>query len=252
MKIDFPVPKQYPQLKRLWQEAFGDSEEFIDGFFYTGFSPARCRCITINRRVVAALYWLDLRYENQRFAYIYAVAVEKNRRGKGLSRVLMDDTHAHLTLRGYDGAMLVPQDAGLRQMYAKLGYRDGTCVSEFTARAGETPEVLRRIDRDTYARLRRQMLPAGGVIQEEENIAYLETIAFFYQGEGLLLAANAVNGKLRCPELLGDPQRAPGILKALNCAGGSFRIPGDEIPFAMFLPLVPEAKKPQYLGLAFD
>ncbi len=50
MKIDFPVPKQYKQLTALWQEAFGDTEEFIDGFFCTAFSPARCRCITINRK----------------------------------------------------------------------------------------------------------------------------------------------------------------------------------------------------------
>ena len=32
MKIDFPVPAQYDQLMALWQEAFGDSEEFVDGF----------------------------------------------------------------------------------------------------------------------------------------------------------------------------------------------------------------------------
>lgn len=252
MKIDFPVPGQYKQLLQLWQEAFGDSEEFIEGFFYTGFSPARCRCVTEDGRVLAALYWLEAQYADQRFAYIYAVAVAKAARGQGLSRLLMADTHAHLILRGYDGAMLVPQDAGLRQMYGKLGYRDCTTVREFTARAGDEPETLRRIDRDTYARLRRELLPTGGVIQEEENIAYLETMAFFYQGDGLLVAANAVNGKLWCPELLGDLGRAPGILTALNCTEGSFRGPGEGVPFAMFLPLVPWAREPGYLGLSFD
>ena len=43
MKIDHPVPEQYQQLVQLWKEAFGDTEEFIDGFFCTAFSPARCR-----------------------------------------------------------------------------------------------------------------------------------------------------------------------------------------------------------------
>ena len=252
MKIDFPIPGQYKQLLQLWQEAFGDSEEFIEGFFYTGFSPARCRCITENGNVLAALYWLEGQYEDQRIAYIYAVAVAKEARGRGLSRMLMADTHAHLALRGYDSAMLVPQGAGLRQLYAKLGYRDCTTVDEFTAQAAAPAETLRRIDRYTYARLRREMLPQGSVIQEDENIAYLETIAFFYQGEDLLVAANSYNGKLRCPELLGDPARAPGILAALNCAEGSFRVPGGDIPFAMFLPLVPWAKEPEYLGLSFD
>ena len=100
MKIDFPVPKQYPQLFSLWQEAFGDTEEFIDGFFCTAFSPARCRCMVINKKVVAALYWMDVRMGEQRYAYIYAVAVAKARRGKGLGRAMLEDAQAHLSFRG--------------------------------------------------------------------------------------------------------------------------------------------------------
>lgn len=252
MKIDFPLPKQNKQLVSLWQEAFGDTEEFVDGFFYTGFSPSRCRCITISRKVVAALYWLDVRYENQRFAYIYAVAVAKSRQGKGLGRALMEDTHAHLALRGYDGALLVPQSPELRELYEKLGYRDATTVTEFTCQAGETPLVLHRIDRDEYAALRRASLPQGSALQEDESISFLETMAFFYRGEHVLLAANAENGRLHCPELLGDPAAAPGILASLNCTEGFFRTPGGEKPFAMFRPLEAGAVPPKYLGLAFD
>ena len=63
-------------LRTLWQEAFGDTEEFIDGYFCTAFSPARCRCMVINKKVAAALYWMDVTYKGQRFAYLYALAVE--------------------------------------------------------------------------------------------------------------------------------------------------------------------------------
>ena len=252
MKIDFPVPKQYKQLISLWQEAFGDTEEFIDGFFCTAFSPARCRCMVINKKVVAALYWMDVRLGKQRFAYVYAVAVAEARRGKGLSRKLMEDAQAHLTLRGYDGVLLVPQDEQLRTMYEKLGYANCTTVSEFPARAGEEAAVLQRIDREEYAKLRRTMLPAGSAVEEDENIAFLETMAFFYRGENLLLAAHAENGKLWCPELLGDVAAAPGILKALKCSEGHFRSPGEGFLFAMFLPLTEEAAPPTHLALAFD
>lgn len=252
MKIDFPVPKQYKQLSQLWQEAFGDTEEFVDGFFYTGFSPSRCRCITINKKVAAALYWLDVTYEDQRFAYIYAVAVAQSRRGKGLCSALMADTHAHLTLRGYGGALLVPQTQELREMYNRMGYRDCTAVTEFECRAGTEALELHRIDRDEYARLRREMLPPDSALQEDESISFLETMAFFYQGDHVLLAALPENGKLMCPELLGPADAAPGILAALNCKSGSFRTPGGEKPFAMFLPLAEDAKVPGYLGLAFD
>ena len=252
MKIDFPVPEQYPQLEALWQEAFGDPAEFVEGFFYTAFSPARCRCVTAEGAVTAALHWMDVRLEGQRFAYLYAVAVKEACRGQGLGRRLLEDTHAHLAFRGYDGVLLVPQQEGLRAMYEKFGYRTCTTVSEFSAEAGQIPVALQRIDREQYARLRRELLPAGSAVEQEEAIAFLETMAFFYRGEKLLLAAHGENGKLWCPELLGDPGEAPGILAALRCAGGHFRTPGDDVPFAMFLPLSREARAPAHLGLAFD
>lgn len=252
MKIDFPVPRQYKQLTALWQEAFGDSEEFIDGFFCTAFSPARCRCVTISRKVVAALYWMDVRMGEQRYAYIYAVAVAEKRRGKGLARTLLADTQAHLSLRGYDGVLLVPGSEELRAMYEKLGYVTCTSVSEFSAQAGDTSVQLQRIDRDEYARLRRDLLPPDSGVEGHESIAFLETLAFFYRGENLLLAAHVNNGNLWCPELLGDPAAAPSILKALNCGEGRFRIPGTDSPFAMFLPLAEDAPAPKHLALAFD
>lgn len=252
MKIDFPVPKQYNQLTQLWQEAFGDTEEFIDGFFCTAFSPSRCRCVVINRKVVAALYWMDVRLGNLRYAYIYAVAVAKARRGKGLARALMADTQAHLAFRGYDGVLLVPGDEGLRALYEKLGYITCTHVHEFPALPGDTPVQLQRINREEYALLRRALLPEGAGIEEEENIAFLETLAFFYRSENLLLAAHMENGKLWCPEFLGDPADAPGVLAALRCTEGHFRGPGETFPFAMYLPLSKDAQPPKHMAFAFD
>lgn len=252
MKIDFPVPKQYKQLIQLWQEAFGDTEEFIDGFFCTAFSPARCRCMVINKKVVAALYWMDVRKNEQRYAYIYAVAVAKSRRGNGLGRAMLEDAQAHLAFRGYDGILLVPGSENLRGYYEKHGYITCTHVHEFPAQAGDIPVSLQRINREEYALLRKDLLPAGAAVEEDENIAFLETLAFFYRGENLLLAAHMENGKLWCPEYLGDAAAAPGVLKALNCAEGHFRMPGDTFPFAMFLPLSKTAQAPSHLSFAFD
>jgi ribosomal protein S18 acetylase RimI-like enzyme len=252
MRIDFPVPAQYAQLMALWQEAFGDSEEFVDGFFCTGFSPARCRCVTDNGNVVGALYWFDGIYRGQRFAYVYAVAVKKTHRGKGICTALMQDTHAHLQLRGYDGILLMPQNGELRAMYDKLGYTECTKLRRFTCEAGVEAVALRRIDRDEYAALRRKFLPADGVRQEEENIAYLEMMAFFYAGEDFLLAAHKNSRNLYCPELLGNTDAAPGILTALGCTEGSFRTPGDSHPGTMLHVLTDKVSAPGYFGLTFE
>lgn len=252
MKIDFPIPAQGSELVALWQEAFGDSLEFIEGFFCTAYSPSRCRCVTVKEKVVAALYWFDVTFAGQRMAYIYAVATAASHRNQGICGQLMADTHAHLRMRGYKGILLVPQTDALRQMYEKFGYQRCTTISEFSREAGSDGVVLHRIDRDAYAALRAKYLPAGSVIQEAENITFLETMAFFYQGEDVLLAAQAEGQRLRCTELLGNTSAAPGILKALNCTAGTFRTPGKGKDFAMFLPLKDDTPVPEYFGYAFD
>ena len=164
----------------------------------------------------------------------------------------MADTHALLRSRGYAAAVLVPGSAGLREMYRSMGYRDATAVSEFTCHAGGSPVPLREVTAQTYAALRRQLLPAGGVLQEGENLRFLAATHKLYAGEDFLLAAACEGDTATVSELLGEPSAAPGILKSLGCSRGNFRTPGSETPFAMVCPLVPDAPLPAYFGLAFD
>ena len=250
--IDFPTPDLIPQLRTVWKECFGDSDEFLDSFFSTGFSPSHCRCLTVGGQVASVLYWFDVSCKGKRMAYLYAVATAPAFRGQGLCRRLMKDTHSHLALRGYHGAMLVPDGDALSRMYAGMGYQPGTTIHEFVCAAGDEPVPMHRIDREEYARLRRIYLPEGGVVQEGKNLAFLEKQASFYTGPGFLLAARQEEDHLLGVELLGSPDAAPGILLALGQAYGKFRTPGQGTPFAMFLPLRETAQTPTYFGLAFD
>lgn len=250
-KSEYPAPAAEPQLKKLWQLAFGDSEDFIDRFFSAGYAPDRCRYLPAGEEAAAALYWLDCECDGQKFAYIYAVATHPDHRGRGLCRLLMEDTHRILAERGYAGAVLMPAGEGLRRMYGKMGYRDFGGLSEFACAAGEKIPV-RQIGQAEYAALRRKMLPEGGVIQEGASLAYLETYAKLYAGADFLLAAVPEGQTLFGIELLGNRDAAPGILSALGFENGTFRSPGTDIPFGMFLPLKIGAKNPTYLGHAFD
>ena len=236
-----------PGLRQLWKLAFGDTDAFLDSFFGTAYSPDRCRLLKIQGTVAAALYWFDCSVENQKTAYVYAVATHPDFRGQGLCRKLMQETHSLLKAQGYDSVVLVPQDTGLRKMYAAMGYRDATSVSEFTCEPGD-PIPLSEVDADTYAALRRTFLPAGSVVQEGENLRFLTTYARFYRGEDCLLA---VSGS-QILELLGSRENAPGIVAALGLEAGSFRTPGKDTPYAMFLPLAETAHMPTYFGFAFD
>lgn len=234
-------------LRQLWKLAFGDTEEFLDSFFETAFSSDRCLFWKAEDKIAAALYWFDCEYDGRKAAYIYAVATHTDFRGRGLCRQLMAKTHELLKEQGYDAALLVPQDEGLRKMYAAMGYQDATSVSELTCEAGE-PAACRKVDAQEYAALRRKLLPEGGVVQEGENLRFLNTYANFYKGSDFLAA---VSGK-QILELLGNRNAAPEILGALGFASGSVRMPGEEVPYAMFLPLKQNVPMPSYFGFAFD
>lgn len=239
-------------LKSLWTLAFGDPVPVIESFFSTAYSPDRCRYLEEAGVVTAALYWLDGEYAGEKYAYIYGVATHPDHRGKGLCRKLMEKTHEDLKRQGYAGALLMPAEPGLRRMYASFGYRECSRISEFTCCAAGKAVPARSITVAEYAAARRVLLPAGGLIQEKENLTYLSTYAQFYAGEGFVMAAIHEKDRIFVPELLGNKDLAPGILKAMGYPQGTFRVPGEDKPFAMYLPLREDAPMPAYLGLAFD
>lgn len=251
MQIDFITSALLPQGKQLWHTAFGDSPEFIENFFTTAYAPERSRCITENGQLAAALYWLDAQFEGQKLAYVYAVSTHPDFRNRGLCRRLMADTHELLKKKGYSAAALLPAEKELREMYAKMGYRNCCTSREFTAEAGQ-PLPIRAIGQAEFTALRRSFLPKGGVIQEGPSLAYLETYAQFYAGEDFLLTAAPYNGRLNSIELLGNVHAAPGILAALGFETGTFRTPGKDSPTVMLLPLHKGAKVPDYWGFVFD
>ena len=120
-------------------------------------------------------------------------------------------------------------------------------------RSGTGAAPLRPVSVQEYAKLRRRYLPTGAVVQEGENLAFLQTQAAFYAGADFILAARQKSDTLFALELLGDPAAAPGILCALHCRVGSFRTPGEELPFAMFRSLGKTGcPRPSYFAFAFD
>ena len=251
MKIDHPHSHHIPALQALWQEAFGDPPAYIRDFFATGFSPRRCLCVTRQDRVIAAAYWLDCRYDNHKAAYIYAVATAKSQQGQGHCHGLLAAIHAHLAALGYAGTILVPGEPGLRAFYRGMGYADFGGMDSIFAVAGD-PISLRQIDPEEFVALRRTYLPAGGVVQEGENLAFLSSYASVWGGENFVAAIVAEGETLQCPELLGDVSQAPHILEALNCREGFFRVPGQNQNFSMLFAITDNCPEPSYFGHAFD
>lgn len=252
MNIDYPK-NNAQQLKNLWKEAFGDGDEFLNMFFEKVYSPRKCRAIYEKSHTVAALYWFDAEYQSKKLAYVYAVATFKKFRGKGICQALMTDTHKLLEESGYSGAVLVPGSESLFEFYGKMGYKTTCHINKFIAFASEEEVEVQKISKEEFAHLRKMYLSEGGVIQENENIIFLNELYGLYAGEGFVMAANVSEGILHCAEFLGNEKLCPKILKSLRCSKGNFRTPNGSIPFAMYLPFDSESTSPpNYFGLAFD
>lgn len=258
MTIDRPSDRQLPELRALWQEAFGDGDEFFDKFLHTAYSPDRARFVTVDGRVAAALYIFDCECRGERVAYIYGVATKKEYRRRGLCKALMESTHDELLAKGYAGALLVPASEPLFGFYSALGYSVCANIREISVAASNEKAELRRIDGARYASRRRELLPSGGVIQENENIRFLEATAELYESNGCIIAARKEGDILYAAELLGNAEEAPAVLSALGCKEGRLRVPEDFAadksavrPFAMYHALT-AAAPPTYFALAFD
>ncbi len=245
MQIDRPTPSQLPGLRQLWQEAFGDDDRFLDAFFATGYSPNRCRCVTLDGHLAAAVYWFDCTWQNKRVAYIYALAVRESHRGQGLAHSLMAHVEGLLKRQNYAGVLLVPGTEALFAFYGKMGYISINCAEKITV-SPSSPIPVRKIDRAEYDRFRKALLGQNGVFLDSEGCCFLSSCWQLYAGNRWVLAGLDNGTTFFGMELLGDASAAPGILAALGKEKGTFRIPGSQ-PFAMYKPLnSPEI--PDYFG----
>ena len=247
-----PNASHIPALRTLWKEAFGDSDAFLNSFFSTAFDSSRCRIATIDHNIAAVLYWFDCTINGQDCAYIYAVATSMKYRGNGACHMLLANTHELLKEKGYHSTILVPGSEKLIILYEGSEYETCTRISELKCCAEDMHISVEEITQDDFAGLRPTFLPKDSVLQEKENLNFLSTQAQFYKGENFLLVANIENENLFGIELLGDTSVTPGILHALGCKDGTFRIPGKDIDFAMYHRLSEDAVEPEYFGFAFD
>lgn len=248
MNIKQPTAGDIPALRRLWKEAFGDSDAFLDGFFRTGFAYDRCRCTEDGS---AALYWFDCAWGGKKLAYIYAVATAASHRGRGLCRMLMEDTHRHLQSHGYAGAILVPGNEGLFRLYGKLGYVPCCPRQTVTVAAAENAVAVTPISPDAYAAARKAYLPTDAVWQEGATLEYLATFAPFYAGNGFAFSGVVEEKALYFQEFIGDMEKASGIITGFGCISGVLPV-FEGAPYAMYHSLDGDSALPLYFGIPLN
>ena len=253
MTIKNPTPNDVGELKELWKEAFGDTDDFIDLFFSLAFSPEHSLCVYEGSSLAAGLYWFDAYLANEKVAYIYGVATKKTHRSKGFSTALLKEAHRQLKNSGYSAAILVPADAGLFGFYGRLGYRECCFIDleKHTAKASRS--VFEKISAEEYLTLRNSYLPQNSILFVNERLHFLAAITDFYKSDDFIFAKNKDGQELKIIEFFGDKAKISSVISALGFSEATVRAYGKEKAFAMYFQLTDNFNIfPEYLGFAFD
>lgn len=225
MIIRKPTPEELPRLSLLWQEAFDESPEDVEIFYETAFSCDRA-LIVWEQNPVAGIYWIDAQIADQKVAYLYAFAVDKNCRSKGIGKALLRQTLETLKGEGYKAAVLVPGEESLYSYYEKAGFTAFGKTEKIIVEEKAPGLPVEKISPDAYFAKRQELAPA--VTWGKEAVSYLGKLCDLYAGNDWLLAIVREGVQ----EFIGNAQDLPHILYTLNIEKTSVLAPGEK-PCAM-------------------
>lgn len=278
--IRLSVPGDEPELKRVWKAVFGDSDEYIDGYFDSLYSPGSAVVCEIGGRMAGAAHIIELgdlvtpEGDRQPCSVVYALGTLPEFRSRGVGTRLTAAA-AEISSRGRVG-VICPAEPSLFDFYRKkAGYCEYFNVSEFSS---TDPGVsvwgsAARTDAAGYQELRRSLLAERAYIDlSHRAMAYQERLCLV-SGGGLFAltcggrpgaAAVEVHGdRAVIKELLfsGPLSVDPALLvcRALGVSRYSYRAPvqpgGEGAHFAM-IRNVPDEDIPDaglaWFGFAFD
>lgn len=131
--IRFANENDLNDIKSLWKECFGDSEEYIQFFFSNHNVEKETLIYTIESKVVGMLNLLPATIKMadgyKPIRYVYAVGTLKNYRGRGIARDLLNYANQELSKIGVT-TVLVPASQTLFDYYKKQGYQTIFYMSE--------------------------------------------------------------------------------------------------------------------------
>ena len=156
----------YEDVIRIWSSAFGDTREYILKFLKK-FSEF---VYILDNDAIMTLLPVTLNEKNGH--YIYAVAVDENKRNKGLGRKLIEFAKEIKE----DFLVLVPADEGLFEYYKKLGFTENSKLGKY-----ETKSFEERICAKEYFELRDKFFDGKDYIKW--SVEQLFNIADLYKAE---------------------------------------------------------------------
>lgn len=147
---------------RLWENAFGDTKDYIH-FFYQRLKDLSSLAAFDHGRLVSMLFLLPgnlvIDKSSQDGRYVYAVATDQEYQNQGIMKQLM--RQAEMTAIGQSARFfaLVPQSPALFSMYQKLGYQTAFYLSRSVIPAAIAPECrISPCEKEMFLSMRQKRL----------------------------------------------------------------------------------------------
>ncbi len=110
-------------IKKLWKEAFSDTDSFIEWNFKNNYSEENTFVLEYDKDIVSVVqiipHTLVMNKKELSVAYIWGLLTKKEHQGKGFVRKMLEYLFVELYKRGYDISILT---SAVGNMYEKFGY----------------------------------------------------------------------------------------------------------------------------------
>ncbi len=135
--------EDFPALKKMWCNIFGDSEKVVDNFFRETAEASNIIAAFYGDEPVSVLYLLDSTISvcerAHKAYYVYAVCTKREHRGAGLMKRLLDMAYEKAVRDRVDYLYLVPAQKSLFELYGKCGYKTGFYYNDVELNKSDFP-----------------------------------------------------------------------------------------------------------------
>ena len=177
----------YEDIIRIWNKAFGDSKEDILNFL----DKFKEYVYILDKYAIMTLFPVTL--NNKKGHYVYAVAVDNEKRGMGLGKKLIEFAKENME----DFLVLVPADKGLFEFYRKLGFIENSSIGIY-----DKADTNEKISTKEYVTLRDKYFNSRNYIKWSEEqltkIASLYGANFYKNKESTEISMLSKNRIIEC------------------------------------------------------
>ncbi len=187
--IRLSVSSDFEGIIRLWQEAFGDTEEAIRMFLHSRYIPENTIVAEENGAVVSMLFLLDGKFKVDNILYnsyyLYAAATAKAYRGRGIMAELLGYAQNLAESRKIDFICLKPAEESLYGFYEKFGYKSVFAAKRVSLKCGNDSKIYSDSDID-WEKVRNEFLiGTDAFIWDNQAIEFAVNQHIFYGGNVL-------------------------------------------------------------------